>query len=69
MDVSLIKKAAIFADLNESELAKVLEICSEQHFKFGQTIFKEAEPGNRLYIISCINCINPLKTIGFNRSF
>ncbi len=52
MDISLIKKAAIFADLNETELARVLEICTEQQFKFGQTIFKEDEPGNRLYIIS-----------------
>ncbi len=52
MDLSLIKKAAIFADLSETELERVLEICTEQQFKFGQTIFKEGEPGNRLYIIS-----------------
>ncbi len=52
MELSLIKKAAIFADLNETELERVLEICTEQQFKFGQTIFKEDEPGNRLYIIS-----------------
>jgi len=52
MELSLIKKAAIFADLSEIELARVLEICTEQRFKFGQTIFKEDEPGNRLYIIS-----------------
>ncbi len=52
MDLSLIKKAAIFADLSETELERVQEICTEQQFKFGQTIFKEGEPGNRLYIIS-----------------
>ena len=52
MDISLIKKASIFADLSETELERVLEICTEQQFKFGQTIFKEDEPGNRLYIIS-----------------
>ena len=52
MELSLIKKAAIFADLSETELERVLEICTEQQFKFGQTIFKEGEPGNRLYIIS-----------------
>ena len=52
MDLSLIRKAAIFADLSETELERVLEICTEQQFKFGQTIFKEDEPGNRLYIIS-----------------
>ena len=52
MDVSLIKKAAIFATLDDDEIARVVEICKEQTFKFGQTIFKEGEPGNRLYIIS-----------------
>ncbi len=52
MDTALIKQAAIFADLDDSELEKVAEICREQKFKFGKTIFKEGEPGNRLYIIS-----------------
>jgi CRP-like cAMP-binding protein len=52
MDLSLIKKAAIFADLEENELERVAEICNEQQFKFGKTIFKEDEPGNRLYIIA-----------------
>ena len=52
MDVSLIKQAAIFSTLDDDELARVAEICKEQSFKSGQTIFKEGEPGNRLYIIS-----------------
>jgi CRP-like cAMP-binding protein len=52
MDVSLIKQAAIFATLEDEELARVAEICKEQTFKFGQTIFKEGEPGNRLFIIA-----------------
>jgi CRP-like cAMP-binding protein len=52
MDVRLIKQAAIFSTLEEDELERVAEICKEQVFKFGQTIFKEGEPGNRLYIIS-----------------
>ena len=52
MDKELIKKAAIFATLDEDEIDRVVEICKEQSFKFGQTIFKEGEPGNRLYIIS-----------------
>jgi len=38
--------------LDEDELERVAEICSEQQFKFGQTIFKESEPGTRLYIIA-----------------
>ena len=52
MDLKLIKQAAIFSTLEEDELERVAEICKEQSFKFGQTIFKEGEPGNRLYIIS-----------------
>lgn len=52
MDLNLIKQAAIFSGLEDDELLRVSEICKEQAFKFGQTIFKEGEPGNRLYIIS-----------------
>lgn len=52
VDLQLIKKAAIFADLDDGEIERVAEVCKEQTFKFGQTIFKEGEPGNRLFIIS-----------------
>ncbi len=52
MDLSLLKQAAIFKDLSDEELQHVAEICKEQQYKFGQTIFKEGEPGNRLYLIS-----------------
>jgi CRP-like cAMP-binding protein len=52
MDPALLRHAAIFADLADGELVHVAEICKEQQFKFGQTIFKEGEPGNRLYLIS-----------------
>jgi CRP-like cAMP-binding protein len=52
MDVTLIRQAAVFSDLTDDELAHVIEICKEQRFKFGQTIFREGEPGNRLYLIA-----------------
>src|SRR3989442_5012150 len=52
MDLNLIKQAAIFSTLEEEELGCVAEICKEQAFKFGQQIFKEGEPGNRLFIIA-----------------
>ncbi|MDH4347345.1 MAG: cyclic nucleotide-binding domain-containing protein [Gemmatimonadota bacterium] len=51
MDLELLKKTAIFADLDEGELARVAEICKEQTFEGGHFIFKEGEPGNRFYII------------------
>ena len=52
MDLNLLKHAAIFQDLDEGELARVSEVCREQRFSLGQHIFKEGEPGNRLFIIS-----------------
>ena len=52
LDRTLLKKTAVFADLDDGEIAQVAEICNEQTFKSGQTIFKEGEPGNRLYIVS-----------------
>jgi CRP/FNR family cyclic AMP-dependent transcriptional regulator len=52
VDLTLLKKAAIFAELTDEELERVAEVCKELTFKFGQTIFKEGEPGNRLYMIA-----------------
>lgn len=52
MDLSLLKSAQIFADLDEGELARVAEVCKEQKYLSAKTIFKEGEPGNRLYIIA-----------------
>jgi CRP/FNR family cyclic AMP-dependent transcriptional regulator len=52
MDLQLLKQAAIFKDLDEGELARVAEVCHEQKFVSAKTIFKEGEPGNRLYIIA-----------------
>jgi CRP-like cAMP-binding protein len=52
MDLTLLKQAAIFADLDDGELSRVIEVCREQKFQGAETIFKEGEPGNRLYIIA-----------------
>jgi CRP/FNR family cyclic AMP-dependent transcriptional regulator len=52
MDLNLIRQAAIFADLTDDELAKVAEICKEQQVPRNQHVFKEGEPGNRLYIVA-----------------
>jgi len=52
VDTNLIKQAAIFSDLDDEEVKRIAEICKEQAFKFGQNIFKEGDPGNRLFIIS-----------------
>jgi CRP-like cAMP-binding protein len=52
VNLNLLKQAAIFQDLDDGELARVSEVCREQKFAAGQHIFKEGEPGNRLFIIS-----------------
>ena len=52
MDLNLLKQAAIFQDLDAGELARVAEVCREHKFASGEYVFKEGEPGNRLFIIS-----------------
>jgi len=51
MHEASLKQVALFADLDATELAKVAEISKDQRFHPGQTIFKEGEPGNRLFLI------------------
>src|SRR2546422_2019238 len=52
VNLNLLRQAAIFQDLDDGELARVSEVCREQKFAVGQQVFKEGEPGNRLFIIS-----------------
>ena len=47
----LLRKQAIFRDLEDGELARVAELCREQSFVSGEHIFREGEAGNRLYLI------------------
>jgi CRP/FNR family transcriptional regulator, cyclic AMP receptor protein len=49
--VELLRNLAIFRDLDTGELARVSEVCREQTFTPGEYIFREAESGNRLYLI------------------
>ena len=47
----LLKNVAIFKDLDDEELAELANVCKEEKFVSGEYIFKEGEPGNRLYLI------------------
>jgi len=47
----LLKGVAIFQDLDEGELARVSEVCRMQELVSGEYVFKEGEPGNRLYLV------------------
>src|SRR5579863_7151821 len=49
--IELLRQVAIFKDLDDGELARVAEVCRTQEFVSGEYIFKEGEPGNRLYLI------------------
>ena len=47
----LLRGVAIFQDLDDGELARVAELCKEQTLEGGDFVFREGEPGNRLYLI------------------
>ena len=49
--IELLRKVAIFKDLEDGELARISEVCREQSFQPGEYIFREGESGNRLYLI------------------
>lgn len=51
MDAGLLRKSALFQDLDDGELARVAEVCREHPFASGAFIFREGEPGNRLFLI------------------
>ena len=47
----LLKKVAIFHDLDDDELAQLADVSREEKFVSGEYIFREGESGNRLYLI------------------
>ncbi|MEE9614282.1 MAG: cyclic nucleotide-binding domain-containing protein [Thermodesulfobacteriota bacterium] len=51
VDPNTLRHIPFFADLSDEERATVAEIIEEEEFKVGDTIFKESEGGQSLYII------------------
>ncbi len=49
--LSLLRPIPLFTTLTPDELGKIAELCESQSFESGDYIFREGEPGNRLYII------------------
>jgi CRP-like cAMP-binding protein len=47
----LLKKVAIFREMEPEELALMADVCKEEKFVSGEYIFREGEHGNRLYLI------------------
>lgn len=48
----LLRNAPLFKDLDDAELAELAELCKEERFESGAYVFREGEPGNRLYLIA-----------------
>ena len=51
MEPAVLRETAIFQDLDDAEIQQVAEICHEQTYTVGEHIFKEGEPGNRLFLV------------------
>jgi len=50
-DLELISQVPLFQELDPLELGEVAEICLKEKFEDGEVIFKEGNPGDKLYII------------------
>ena len=49
--LELLRPLPLFTALTGDELGKIAELCESKNFESGEYIFREGEPGNRLYII------------------
>jgi CRP/FNR family transcriptional regulator, cyclic AMP receptor protein len=49
--LALLRPIPLFTALTPDELGKIAELCESQSFESGDYIFREGEPGTRLYII------------------
>ena len=52
IDRGLLAASEIFQDLEPDELDQVAAICSTQSLKWGEYVFREGDPGDRLYLIA-----------------
>lgn len=52
IDRQLLAESAIFRDLYDNEIDKILEICQVQSYKWDEYVFREGDEGDRLYIIA-----------------
>jgi CRP-like cAMP-binding protein len=50
-NVSLLKKVALFKQLNDKQLQAVAKICEEKLYDAGEVLFEEGAPGDVFYLI------------------
>lgn len=46
-----LRRISFFSDFSDLELVRLLKICHTRKFGDGETLFREGEPGNRLYVL------------------
>ncbi len=51
IDPRLLREQQFFADLTDDELAVISKITSRKDFKLGDTVFKESEDGQSIYVL------------------
>lgn len=51
MDPNTLKNIYLFQNLTQDELSRIVKIGITENFKEGSLIFKEGEPGDKLYVI------------------
>ena len=49
--LELLRPIPLFTELTAEELGKIAELCETKRWESGEYIFREGEPGNRLFII------------------
>ncbi|MEO8880352.1 MAG: cyclic nucleotide-binding domain-containing protein [Gemmatimonadaceae bacterium] len=49
--LELLRPLPLFNALTAEELGKIAELCASKSYESGEYIFREGEPGNRLFII------------------
>jgi CRP-like cAMP-binding protein len=52
MLAQLLKESALFTDLSDAQRESVARVCRTQTYHSGATIFKEGDPGNRLFLVA-----------------
>jgi len=51
VDSKLLREERFFADLTDGEIDVIAQITNQKTFKLGETIFKESDEGQSLYVI------------------
>lgn len=49
--ITLLRETELFKGLNEGEIEKILNLCKEVRFKKNETVMREGEVGDELYIV------------------